>query len=238
MTVVETRLSILVPYRPNGGVRSRIGECALARLGVFRQHGSDAEVIYANDGGWDADLFNHGKAINNAFEQSHGDVLLIADADTTYDHAAGLIDAVYATSYDRHWRLPHRYIQLTEAATERRLRVWDWEIEPEEMLWVGDSVSWSGLIIVPREAFEKVGGADERYLGWGADDIAFGAALDTLYGIHVRYSGSAVHLWHPRGEQEHGLHRHGDEGRDLTRRYEAAFGDRAAMRKLIEGKRL
>jgi hypothetical protein len=129
-------------------------------------------------------------------------------------------------------------VQLTEEATRRRLSGEAYGETPvADISWVGDQVSWSGIVVVPREAFYLVGGYDERYEGWGADDIAFGLSLETLYGPHLRYPGEAIHLWHPRGIQERGLHANGNDGRNLTRRYIRAAGNRVKMRALIVEKK-
>ncbi len=225
-------VSVLIPYRPDGGPRDRIAEFALARL---RDLLPDAEIIHMDDRGDDPDLFNHGQAVNRAANWATGDVFLIADADTTYDYPAELLAALHAANEDRQWRLPQRYIQLDAEATRRSLEYGavPAPIALEETVWVGDGVSWAGLVIVTREAFELVGGADERYVGHGADDVALGQALNTLYGRCVRYPGAAVHLWHPRDAQSNGAHR-----ADLTAEYDAASGNPDAMRALIEEKRL
>jgi hypothetical protein len=52
--------------------------------------------------------------------------------------------------------------------------------------------------IMPREAFECVGGMDERFRGWGGEDVAFLHALDWLFGQHKNTPNSVFHLWHPQ----------------------------------------
>jgi len=51
--------------------------------------------------------------------------------------------------------------------------------------------------IVPREGFQTVGGWDERFRGWGGEDHAAMAAMDTLYGPHKTLPSSVTHIWHP-----------------------------------------
>jgi hypothetical protein len=50
---------------------------------------------------------------------------------------------------------------------------------------------------MPREAFEAVGGWDERFRGWGGEDHSAMRAVDTLYGPHKTLPGQVLHLWHP-----------------------------------------
>lgn len=236
-------VAVLIPHRPGDSHRERLMNFTRMRLHEVLH--MDDELLFMDDREGNADLFNHGEAINRAavFANAKADVYLIADADTTYDDPDALLGALDATSRDRKWRLPSRYVQLNENATEALIASErsDWptavEWEDRDVEWVGDRVSWSGLVIVPKEAFLLVRGSDERYAGWGADDIALGLALDTLYGRHERFDGAAVHLWHPRGVQEQGLHRFAEDGRTLTDRYREAAGKPEAMWEIVGEKR-
>jgi len=55
----------------------------------------------------------------------------------------------------------------------------------------------AGIQICPREAFEKVGGWDERFRGWGGEDHSAMQAMDTLYWRHKTLPGQHLHVWHP-----------------------------------------
>lgn len=237
------KVSVLVPFRTDEGRRDALRDLVASRTHyALDAAGIDHEIVVSDDRRANHDLFNRGQAINLAARDATGDVLVIHDADTTYDSADAFARAVESTLSDRKWRLPTVYAQLTEAATDPVLQG---RFPREETLehagqteWVGVGICWSGLVIVPREAFELVGGGDERYIGWGADDVALGLALDALYGRHVRYPGAAIHLWHPRGTQENGWHRNNVAQRKLTERYQAAADDPAEMLELVAGKRL
>src|SRR5690606_17705357 len=52
-------------------------------------------------------------------------------------------------------------------------------------------------IVVPRVVFEAVGGFDEGYRSWGAEDDAFWHAATLASGAPLRVPGAAYHLWHP-----------------------------------------
>ena len=229
-------VSVLIPYRPEPSRR------ALADLVVHRARAAvvpPGEVIVSDDRGENDDLFNHGQAVNIARASASGDVLVILDADTTYSNRILFQKAVEQTAADRRWRMPRYYRRLTESTTARYLQdAPGGAFLPDEIEWEGDGVSWAGIVIVPAEHFDAVGGADERYVGWGADDVALGLALTTLVGPAVRYEGAALHLWHPRDEENLGWHRHSVAERELTDRYMAAAGDPVAMEALLEGKRL
>lgn len=225
-------LSILIPYRSDGGVRAELLRIVHHRACLLCRTLKQKEDIRYCDDGAQAGIFNRGLAINGAALYSKADLFLIMDADTTYSElfmGDGLAQALLASAVDRKWRLPEIYRQLDHGMTDE-IRCGAW-ITPQSdrVEWAGKS--WSGLVIIPREAFELVRGGEERYNGHGADDVALGLALDTLYGEHERYAGEAVHLWHPRGAEENAAH-----NPELTRRYEAAAGNPEAMWEIIKEK--
>lgn len=61
-------------------------------------------------------------------------------------------------------------------------------------------VSWSCCFVVPRAVWDDVGGFDERFAGWGFEDMAWQSVVAGLYG-HERIEGDVIHLWHPRSEE-------------------------------------
>lgn len=231
-------LSILIPYRPGNRERERLLDCVLTRAYQLRESSgfNTVEVLTADDDHASEAIFNHGQAINNAARLASGDIFLVMDADTTYEEpTAGdtIGHALRESQEHRTWYLPECYYQLEQRLTDDAL-AGGWIIPtelrgPDGVSWSGRS--WAGLVIIPREAFELVRGYDERYEGHGADDMAFGVSLDTLYGQHLRYDGAAVHLYHTRGAEENAAH-----NPELTRRYEAAAGNQEAMWEIIEEK--
>jgi predicted glycosyltransferase involved in capsule biosynthesis len=73
-------------------------------------------------------------------------------------------------------------------------------LNPEQ--WIHKITSWAGLLVLSREAWEKVGGYDEAFIGWGYEDNAFQASLDRRVGHFDRVDGFVVHLWHPAPVEE------------------------------------
>ncbi|GMU51005.1 MAG: hypothetical protein AMXMBFR33_01510 [Candidatus Xenobia bacterium] len=57
-------------------------------------------------------------------------------------------------------------------------------------------LSWSCCFVVPRPVWDDLGGFDERFRGWGWEDMAFQSAVCGLHG-HERIDGDVFHLWHP-----------------------------------------
>lgn len=57
-----------------------------------------------------------------------------------------------------------------------------------------------GHFSIYRNDFEKVNGFDEKFVGWGGEDIDLGIRLVTIgvYGKSVIRSARVLHMWHPR----------------------------------------
>lgn len=92
---------------------------------------------------------------------------------------------------------------------------------------------FTGITIIPRDLFDKVGGFDERFVGWGWEDQAFWAACCALGNGYDRVDGHAFHLWHPRTRADNEESPYHAESEALGRRYLAAKGNRAAMREIL-----
>lgn len=218
--------SILVPYRAGEEWRDRAWAYNRARWEQM-----DVEVVVADPGpGRHPGEFNHPAAINDAARRSSGVVLVVADADTAF-HPGWVAAAAAMVRAGVPWVLPRHYVKVDRASTERILA--GGSLDGYTADWVGDGISWSGLVVVPRAGFEAVGGYDERWAWWGADDVAFAMSMLTLWGPVERLEGEAIHLWHPTPIDETYGHDHFQESRRLMERYVAAEGDPVAMRALI-----
>jgi hypothetical protein len=100
--------------------------------------------------------------------------------------------------------------------------------------------------ILPRTAYNIVGGWDERFRGWGGEDHAAMRATDTLYWHHKSLPDQVLHLWHPQiGPQGtapwiHWKERMWEGQADpavndrLSWRYYHAMGNKKRMRKLVD----
>lgn len=228
-------VSVLVPYRPDDGYRDQawqhVVRPAWEALGV--------ELIVKNPGpGMSPAEFNHPKAINAAARNATREVLIVADADTYWGPEDLPSRLVASLESGAQWAMPRRYAQLT--VTQSRSIVRGGRAQPLDRLhtgagWVGDSVSWAGLVCVRADDFWRVGGYDERWEFWGADDMAFGLAMDTLVGPHERVEGTCLHLWHPTPlEHNYGHKRHRFQ-HNLGELYKRAAGDPVAMRQVRFG---
>ena len=195
-------------------------------------------------------------AVNAAFKRSHGDVIVIVDADCFIDsqvieQCAARIREARAAGRTA-WFIPYRrFYRLTKdatgvlAASDPKGPFPPDQLEYERQHDPATGHHYAALIqILPREAFKTVGGMDERFKGWGGEDVSFMYAVDTLYGKHRTVDAPVYHLWHPflRGRWKFTRQWFGqnapEQNDQLATRYCDARGVRGPMRELALTNRL
>jgi hypothetical protein len=200
-------ITLLVPFRSDGARRSATWEWLRAYWQAWLP---EAEIIEGHN---EAVPFCKTAAANEAFRRSEGDVIVILDADCYIDSRVVLDCARRIRTARRRgrklWFIPYRHFyRLTDQASLLVLSSppddpYQFSSPPppgdtEESS--GQSVGhWYGALIqiMPREAFIVAGGMDERFAGWGGEDVSFMVAVDTLYAKHRTTRNQTLHLWHP-----------------------------------------
>jgi glycosyltransferase involved in cell wall biosynthesis len=211
----------------------------------------DAEIIIGRSR---SRIFCKGEALNHAVRKSKGKVLVILDADAylpgkVIEDCANLI----LENLDNHlWYVPYRNLyRLTEAIT-RYILCTDPEDPyrppspppPEYVENLGHHSSYGHrygamIMMFPREAYDLLGCFDERFKGWGGEDVALLRALDTLYGKHKTTKNDVLHLWHPiighnyKTRRWDGQTSAGDNFR-LASEYNKAIISPARMREIVD----
>jgi hypothetical protein len=256
-------ISILIPFRCPDKTNPRVRNVTwLKRYWATQLPG--AEIIMGEDPSTDLP-FSKSVAVNDAASRASGDVFVIVDADGYLDAKSVLHCAAEIRSARKHgkklWFVPYRqFYRLTEEASKYLL-----ESDPANPYPFSSPLSsifimndtdpkvghWYGAMvqIMPREAFEIVGGWDERFRGWGGEDHAAMRAMDTIYGMHKTLPGQVLHVWHPQlspegqaklvnwknrmweGQAETGVNN------KLSHRYYAAQNRPEMMRKLVDESR-
>lgn len=190
-------ISLLIPFGSNDKRRREIFLWVLARWQCLHP---DLEICLGSS---DLDNFNRSEARNRAFDMSTGDLLVISDADTftTPDNVEAAIQMVEAGVP---WVIAHHtYYSLAEPFTDQLLHGPP-DVAMHPSIWVSNwkmvQKSQAGVLVMPRDAFERAGGYDERFQGWGYEDNAFAVRLDREWGQNERTSGNMFHLWHDPGE--------------------------------------
>lgn len=224
-------ISTLVPWSPAGPERDASWAWNRRRLEEFGL--ADELLLGAPDVVGNPGIFSRSLALNRAAAQATRDLFLICDADTTYE-AHDFILAVDAAN-EGGWTLPERYVRLSQRASEAWMAEDPSAAPPED--WETDldqeyPFANSGVVAMPRAAFEAVGGFDQRFRGWGGEDDAMRAALETLWCPPTRI-GIAYHLWHPRPPEHSSSAPYTPESFMLADRYGATSGDREGMLALL-----
>lgn len=247
-------ISLLVPFKADCGRRQETWEW-LEQYWCSELPG--AEIVMGHD---DTIPFCKTAAVNDAADRAHGDVLVILDADA-YVEPAVILNAAREIRQarkagERLWYIPYRmFWRMTDKASRLVLESdplnplrFDGQppIEMVEGINTGIDMPeyakghWFGALIqiMPREAFYAAGTMDERFRGWGGEDISFMHAVDTLWSKHKTTRNGVIHLWHPqRGATVHermwaeqtepGINSY------LAWRYHKATGDARKMRELV-----
>lgn len=234
------RVSILVPHRPEPGATGKQRRANWAWIQRrWQAHFPEAQIVVATDGRRTG-AFSKSQAVNRAYAKSTGDMLVIADSDSWCDMpqlVAGLHYAAKLGVLVVPWTTAHRLAEADTAQIRDSDPSAPHPITPEIVSRADDyrpSPSTAAMILcITRESFERIGGFDPRFIGWGAEDVAFGLACDTLLGRKHIMPGVAYALHHDRPRDENGRRIwHADPGThnvDLADRYWSARGNRPAM---------
>jgi hypothetical protein len=196
------KVAILAPRRADDGPRDRIWEWCRRRWETYHP---DFDIHEGIDDG--PRPFNRSAAINRAARAAGDwDVAITIDADVFLKRSS-VRDAVALADASGKVVWPHRrWRGLSESWTQRVLadrRDFGAEVDREDMdvlVERTNPISWSCCIAIPRAIFDDMGGFDERFVGWGYEDMAFQSLVVGLYG-HERLEGDVYHLWHPRSEE-------------------------------------
>lgn len=232
----EHDLTIAIPYSLEEEVnteRERLLEFCIARWEFLFPN---ATLVLADDDSG-APNWSRARARNNAIAQAKTKHLVIADADTicSPQAIAEAVDFIEEKIPYAAWVLPYHqrgYYNLSQNYTEHILDRGPFvPLPPEsELEYEHKLESWAGILVMTTNAFNKVGGYDERFIGWGYEDNAFRLAMDTLWTKHTRLPYYVAHLWHHAPEDVRFGQPDIGHNQRLYQKYVAAYGNIAAMR--------
>lgn len=182
-------VSILIPYKPDGGRRDQLFEFSLARYSkVF----PDVEICVGIDGSIEDQSFNRGKAINKAAKQATRNIFCITDIDALFDREL-LKQAIH--KFSGRTILTGRSWQLSDRCTQKLLKQ-EFPICNFPVHIIGlDNIKF--FTVVGRHEFESVMGFDEQFETWGGEDFAFFKSLDIFCDPPKKIPAHIYHLWHP-----------------------------------------
>ncbi|GAA4391703.1 glycosyltransferase [Tsukamurella soli] len=249
------QVSFIVPFRDQDEYRTRVWEWLKV---YWRTHMPDAEIVIGRD---NSPVFSKARAVNEGASRARGRVFVVMDADAWMDpdRLQDTVDKIDTAvqSGRKLWMMPYNHLyRLTLPATleildtDPKAPYWassppapEW-IEPDAMSGVNYGHQYGAMMMVlPTEAFFRVGGFDPRMKGWGVEDLAMLTSLDTLYAQHEVAQADILHLWHARpGAGKRGIDHINrlwagqafQMNHRLAQRYRAATGERAAMGGLVD----
>lgn len=162
---------------------------------LLNYYSQEFDVIVADNEG----DFNRSAARNFGVEQTTSDVVVIIDADN-YIPYTQIHEAVRVATRSNNLVKPFQWFgYLTEESTAlfyelHENPVVDFEptyVDPPQQDFTG------GAYVMKKFLWQEVGGMDEGFIGWGAEDDAF-HLLCKSKGIKARYvEGRDYHLYHP-----------------------------------------
>lgn len=202
-------------------------------------------------------LFNRSAAVNTAARLAGDwDVAVLIDADVILNpqrvkdavelaHETGRVILPHTRRFDlgRPWSVLLRsgheaeafrsYVNGEAEPTARWLR----RAVPRMYDDANGNPSVSSVVVIPRRAWDEIGGFDESFRGWGYEDTAFAAAAETFAGI-TRVPGDVWHFWHPTAREGKRGTESWSRNHARGQRYRAAIGNREAIRAIqAEGRR-
>lgn len=192
-----TRTVILVPRRADPE-RDKLWAWCKAR---WEREFPDFPIF---EGHHDEGPFNRSAAVNRAAKLAGDwDLGIVIDADIFLPVSQVREAIKRATKTGKVTWAHRRWRGIREDFTKRIVtdgRDFGPEVDREDMdilVERTNPISWSCCIVFPRAVFDDMGGFDERFIGWGFEDMAAQALICGLYG-HERVQGDVYHLWHDR----------------------------------------
>lgn len=231
------RLSVIIPYAAsNEKYRAHSYELVCAQ---WQAMGADVEILTEPG----IQPFNLSTARNLGARRARHEVLAFVDADTVFTDPRWIHAAYdFVRRHEFAWAFPHGVYWTAEPHFTDA-----WYAAGPAPIGAPGTFSHrlvdnlSGILFVTQTAFGRVRGYDERFRGWGYEDNAFAASLETLVGPPARFPGELIHLWHPREKNANGwqsdfAHPHITHNQSVWALYERAQGHPMRMRSVIEAR--
>lgn len=174
-------------------------------------------------------IFNLAAVRNRCVDESPTEIVIVTDADIICERDAisKAIEIVATTGntcipYDKHHVLTH-------LGTSNYLRGQDIAKQSHTKFESTDG----GIIVTTKAMWDQHNGQDERFVGWGGEDICWALAYETLIGSLTRVDAIAWTMHHQPAPR----HIDSDNKSRLRTRYLEAQGDPVKMTELIRGNR-
>jgi len=179
-------VEVIVPF---GGADVARLNCLDTVLAFYRDEFPDCPVKFAHG----PLPFNRARAVNEIVRASTAEIVVLNDADTLAP-AEQIREAVRLAEEAPGFVWAYTlYLRLSRTVTEESRDWRDALTAPAEWGMVG--AGSQGASAVRRDWFLNLGGLDERFSGWGYEDLEFNWRADAT-GTSRRVPGEIRHLWH------------------------------------------
>lgn len=245
--VPRPKISLLIPFSSTDPARRANFDWLQE---YWKYELPEAEVIIGTS---KSQVFCKAEALNDAARRSVGKILVIMDADA-YMTGSAVRQAADLILEERNnlWLIPYRRLYrlneesgrlITNSRTTHPFRF------PRDIDWSHiennvDSVRYGHhygamSMMFPRKAYELIGGFDERFKGWGGEDVCLLRALDTLFAKHKTIDADIFHLWHPFYGDSYESRRWANQDKGgsnwkLSKEYGKAAGNPSLMRAVLQ----
>lgn len=184
-------LAIVIPWRTDNGPRKAAWDF-LCPLWKEKARDLKADLLLCDDG---QQPFSVARIVNDCIRTLKHDAVMLYGADQFPD-ALAIADAREKLE-TQPWT--HVFGSVAYLTQECSRSILDGEQPAREFAETQPLAP--GLLMYRREAWEDIGGYDERFVGWGYGDTA---QLDALNVLHPIPPGAPQHqlveLWHPRSQ--------------------------------------
>lgn len=178
-----SKVGICIPWRSTPS-RAPLLPVVLAH---YRDTVPDAEHYLADSG---HAVFNRSASFNLAVRGATDDgcdIVVVGGADQVLD--GDLPAVIRQCAEDGRAHIAHSYYAgLSRIGTRTFLRTRDWRRCKTDYETDG---CCAGFVVLPAALYWELGGHDEKFVGWGYEDVDF-----AIRGQFVKHSGTMVALWH------------------------------------------
>ncbi|MDP3066236.1 MAG: galactosyltransferase-related protein [Methanobacteriaceae archaeon] len=196
-------ISIILPYKSDNGQHDINFNYVFNRL---KEDFPKGEIIVGEDSPGNSS-FNRSRAINSGVKKSSNDIIMIHDVDIILpkENVKQGINSLktYPMIFPfwHFWHLPktlsHKIIAGMKFDYHKLLEYNLQEVHP-------GGTNGGGAQIIMKDAFNSIGGYDERFVGWGWEDVLFNFKMKEKYKPDGESdwgkwlpNKNLFHLWHP-----------------------------------------
>jgi hypothetical protein len=202
-------VAVVIPWYENDGADSMRHQTREFVIDWWRRRHPMWSVVIgsvsADEGQW-----CKGLAVHRGAQQTHADILVVADADVICGDVREPVAQIETLRSG--WAVPHRLVyRMSEDATNMMISdgrqpplVAPGVVSPD-FVEIHTGKAGGGLVVLPHKLLDDVP-IDPRFCGWGQEDLSWSRALTMIAGHPWRGTAPLLHLWHePQGRISRGV---------------------------------